>query len=1054
MNKIHLGGTIMKNLRKALAVLLAAATILCLSSGVFAANWTDVPNGSWYESYVNTVVDAGLMNGVGENKFDPNGTLSRAMFVTILNRAAGNTEVASSTVFSDVVDGQWYDRPVQWAESQGIVNGYTDGQFGVNDPLTREQMFTILYRYFSANGKAEAPATALDRFTDKDKVSAYAVDAYRWAVSQNIFYELEKNALNPSTACSRGEAAAVIARFMEYADKNYTKLTRADLEAAVAELGIQYHLKNNKFQYDSMNLERNFGRYYGGHYRLTEGAVPEFGTDDTTIYSVCSDYCYKSYFAALGYRIFGAQTYSDSVTDSYWKHSEKEGMLLIRWVKDDSVITSEDLKFGVTKESCKSMEELHAFIKDWKNTMRPGDILLPKGHALMYIGNGYVMDCGGGKYDMKTGVDMVEATGAVRYLHKIEELFLTDKSAYGASYFMNPEKPAKDYFCILRPLNALVVDDGDGNPANDVVKSSIQALPDATESRLKFEGMEINRTVDITPYGSTFTGDTLTYNVGITNFSNQRNYMTWKQYENPSYKGIEYKDLVVTEKIPAGTTYVEGSATEGGIYKDGVITWTLNIPAGGVKNLTYKVTVTAKQGEEIVSTGGFVDRIPSNTIVNPVGGKKLSQAAQDGFKKFGQTDASKWRESYNISTLAPDTDFAERIYAKVGGIQLDLPTVQEIVNGILASKTYINKSRSVRYYGTETGTALVLKETVDPRYQAIKDMIVKDSLGGRNMYFVDNGMTINEFKDNYMEVGDILVWAECTNKGKVSKNTIIVQTGEKEIAVMASDGLAGTVSGNSYQSTIVRSLSQDVFFILRPSLAIADINSNKYDASKEPTYGTEPVNANILQEAAPLSEEYVAKFKALQTETSWGKSTNTTFVENVYSKVGLNLKQFTNGTSIVNLMKVTFNTDVSDPTTTSKYQYVPMAPLFMEPNNKAIMKMMVENYRGGADMVDDGNLIKTFKVSDLKVGDALFMAKRQGSIYWVGIYLGDNKMIVNEYQKSVYNEYKMYDLTDASYSKLLSAYPRDNSTWEFFLLLRPSEGFKNINTGEKFNLGM
>jgi len=1043
----------MKKLRKVLAVLLTLATVLSLSAGAFAANWTDVPKGSWYESYINTVVDAGIMNGVGENKFDPNGTLSRAMFVTILNRAAGNTDVASNTVFSDVVAGSWYDRPVQWAESQGVVNGYTDGRFGVNDPLTREQMFTILYRYFSANGKADAPADALDRFVDKDKVSAYAVDAYRWAVAQNIFYELEKNTLNPGTACSRGEAAAVIARFMEYADKNYTKLTRADLEAAVAELGIQFHLKNKKFQYDSIDLSRVFNRYYGGHYRLTEGAVPEYGTDDTTIYSVCSDYCYKSYFSALGYRIFGAETYSDSVTDSYWKHSEPNGMLLIRWVKDESVITSEDLKFGVTKESCKSIEELRAFIKDWKNTMRPGDILLPKGHALMYIGNGYVMDCGGGKYDMKTGVDMVEATGAVRYLHKIEELFLSDTGPYGASYFMNPEKLPKDYFCILRPINALVVDDGDGNPANDVVRSSIQALPDASESRLKYEGMEINRTVDITPYGSTFTGDTLTYNVGITNFSNQKNYMTWKQYENPSYKGIEYKGLVVTEKIPAGTTYVEGSATEGGVYKDGVITWTLNIPAGEVKNLTYKVTVTAKQGEEIVSTGGFVDRIPSNTIVNPVGGKKLSQSAIDGFKKFGQTDASKWREVYNVSALAPDTDFAERVYAKAAGIQLDLPTVQELVSGLLTPKTMINKSESVRYYGTKTGTGLTLRETVAPEYQMIKDMIVKDSLGGRNMYFADNGMTINEFKDNYMEVGDILVWADADKTGKVTQSTIIVQTGEKEIAVMASDGLAGTVSSTSYLSTLVRSLSQNVFFILRPSLAIADINAAKYDASKEPAYGEEPAS-NAEMVSAPLSEENIAKFKALQSETSWGKSTNTTFVENVYSKVGLNLKQFTNSTSIVNLMKVTFNTDVSDPTTTSKYQYVPMASLFMEPNNKAIMNMMVENYRGGADMVDDGNLIKTFKVSDLKVGDAIFMAKRQGSIYWVGIYLGDNKMIVNEYQKSAYNEYKMYDLTDESYSKLLSAYPRDNSAWEFFLLIRPSDGFKNINTGEKFDLGM
>ena len=1040
----------MKNLRRTLAALLAVVSVLSLGSSALAAEWKDVPKGSWYESYVNTVVEAGLMNGTGENVFSPDATLSRAMFVTILNRAAGNTNVFSNTVYTDVQVGAWYDRPVQWAETQGIVNGYPDGRFGVNDPLTREQMFTILYRYISANGKAEAPANALDRFTDKGEVSAYAVDAYRWAVAQNVFYELEKNALNPKEACSRAEAAAVIARFMENADKNYNKLTRADLEAAVAELGVQYHLKNSKFQYDSQNMENNFGRYYGGHYRLTEVAAPEYGTDDSTIYSVCSDYCYKSYFSALGYRMFGAETYSDSVTDSFWKHCEANGMLLIRWVKNSSVITSEDLKFGVTKESCKSLEELHAFIRDWKNTMRPGDILLPKGHALLYIGNGYVMDCGGGKYDMKTGVDMVESTGAVRYLHKIEDLFLSDKSAYGATYYMNPEKLPKDYFCILRPLNALGVDDGDGNPANDVVKSSIQSLPDSTESRLKYQGMEINRTVDISPYGSTFTGDTLTYNVAISNLSNNVNYKTWKQYENPAYNGIEYKDLVVTEKIPAGTTYVEGSATEGGTYANGVITWKLNIAAGNVKNLTYKVKVTAQQGSEIVSTGGFVDRIPSNTIVNPVGGKKLNTAAVEGLKKFGETNAAKWREAYNISALAPDTDFAERVYAKAAGIQLELPTVQEIVDNILQPKTMIQKSRSVRYYGTETAKALTLRETVSPEYQLVKDMILKDTLGGQEMFFKDNDMTIKEFRANYMEVGDILVWAECTESGKISGTTILVQTGEKMLAVMGSDGMMGQVSGNAYRSTIDRSLSQSLFFVLRPSLVYADVNTKTYDASKEPTYGAEPNNGTFVEESQPLTAESIAKFKALQSNQKWYTS-NVGFVEDIYSKAGLDLKKLTNTTSIVNLIKLTFTTDVSDPTTTSKFQYVPMATLFLDSNSKCVQKMFVENYRGGADMVDDGSLKKDFKVSDLKVGDALFMAQRQGSTYWTAVYLGDNKMIVSEYQKNVYSDYKMYDLTDNSYNELLSKNPKDGTPWEFFLLMRPSEGFADINTGKMFN---
>ena len=1041
----------MKTVRKVLTILLAALTVLSLSAPALAADWTDVPKDSWYAGYINTVVDAGLMNGVGENKFDPNATLSRAMFVTILNRAAGGVEVQSNTAYSDVAEDAWYDRPVQWAETQGVVNGYPDGRFGVNDPLTREQMFTILYRYFTANGKAEAPADALDRFTDKGNVSAYAVDAYRWAVSQNIFYELEKNTLNPRTACSRGEAAAVIARFMEYADKNYKKLTRADLEAAVGELGMDYHIKGGKIQYDSENMSSVFTKYYGGHYRLTENALPEYGTKDTTIFSVCSDYMFKSYYAALGHRIFGAQYYMDSVTDSYWKHSESEGIMLIRWAKSPDQITEEDEKFGATKASLKTKEELNAFVRDWRNTMRPGDVVMSEGHALLHIGNGYIMDVAGSKYNMTTGMDAVEPTGAIKCIVHIEDLFFSEDTSTGIHrYHMESDDPSPTRIIILRPLDVLVVDDGDKDPGNDVVKSSIRALPKATKTRLQYKGLEIDRTVNITPYGTTFTGDTLTYNVAVSNLSNHVSYLTWKQAEDKNFNGVAYKGLAVTEKIPAGTELVEGSVTEGGTYKDGTITWTVDLAAGAVKNLTYKVKVTAKQGEEIVSTGGYVGNILSNTIVNRVGGKKLGDVAVEGLKKFGATPANKWRETYNISVHAPDTAFAERVYAKAAGIELELPSVQQLVYNLLESKTMTNPALSRRYYGTKTGTVLTFRQKVAPEFQIYKDMIVKDALGGRLSYFPKAGMTINEFKDNYFEVGDIIVWANVNKTGKVSDTSVLVQTGDKQAVLMSSDGLAATVSGATYLSSVATSFSKNIFFVLRPSQALADVNARAYDASKEPVYKEEPTLAD--QTSVPLSQENIDKFKALQNKTDWNvKTTNTAFAEDIYSMVGLDLKAVTNSTSIVNITRKIFQTN-SNMVGTSAYQYVPIANDFVGADGKAIHAMQVDGYRGGPDMLDDGTLVKDPKVSDLQVGDVLYLVRRNGSVYWTGVYLGDSKMVLSEYRahEGGYKETKVVTLTDESYSTMLKTNYRENTPWEFFLVLRPSQGFADINTGKLF----
>lgn len=108
-------------------------------------DFTDV-SGHWAETAIYYVRDKGLFSGVTTTRFQPEGTLSRAMLVTVLYRMEGEPSVKSSAGFTDVADGLWYSKAVAWASDKGLVNGYGDGRFGPNDQITRAQLATIMGR--------------------------------------------------------------------------------------------------------------------------------------------------------------------------------------------------------------------------------------------------------------------------------------------------------------------------------------------------------------------------------------------------------------------------------------------------------------------------------------------------------------------------------------------------------------------------------------------------------------------------------------------------------------------------------------------------------------------------------------------------------------------------------------------------------------------------------------------------------------------------------------------------------------------------------------------
>ena len=177
--------------------------------------YSDVATENWFYSAVQSVTDNGLMNGTGGDMFSPNVTMSRAMLVTVLYRLEGEPPVSGDIAFSDVKSGQWYSNAILWAAGNGIVEGYSDSVFGLNDPVTREQCVTILYRYAKTKGMDVSGLADLSVYTDAGDVSDWALDAMQWAIAAGIVQGRTATTIAPGESSMRAEVATIFVRYIE-----------------------------------------------------------------------------------------------------------------------------------------------------------------------------------------------------------------------------------------------------------------------------------------------------------------------------------------------------------------------------------------------------------------------------------------------------------------------------------------------------------------------------------------------------------------------------------------------------------------------------------------------------------------------------------------------------------------------------------------------------------------------------------------------------------------------------------------------------------------------
>lgn len=176
--------------------------------------FTDVKPGDWFYDDVMFVYEKKLMMGTSSTLFSPNEAATRAMLATILWRMDGSPAPKSSAGYSDVPTGQWYSDAIAWATEKGIFEGYGNGTFGPNDPITREQLAAIFYRYASHKGYDMSAVGSLEQFSDKDKASSWALDALKWAIGSGLMNG-KGNALDPTGTATRAEIAAMLHRLVD-----------------------------------------------------------------------------------------------------------------------------------------------------------------------------------------------------------------------------------------------------------------------------------------------------------------------------------------------------------------------------------------------------------------------------------------------------------------------------------------------------------------------------------------------------------------------------------------------------------------------------------------------------------------------------------------------------------------------------------------------------------------------------------------------------------------------------------------------------------------------
>ncbi len=180
-----------------------------------AKAFSDLIHNAWYQEAVEYVLSEGIMSGYGNGRFGPDENLSRAQLAQILYNREGRPESTGESIFTDVRSGKWYTDAIIWANQKNVVGGYGNGLFGPDDPITREQLAVMLWRY-----AGNPPATNKElHFFDVDEAGTFALEALQWALENGIITGYGNGRIDPKGLATRAQVAQMLMRYLKGIDK-------------------------------------------------------------------------------------------------------------------------------------------------------------------------------------------------------------------------------------------------------------------------------------------------------------------------------------------------------------------------------------------------------------------------------------------------------------------------------------------------------------------------------------------------------------------------------------------------------------------------------------------------------------------------------------------------------------------------------------------------------------------------------------------------------------------------------------------------------------------
>lgn len=175
--------------------------------------FSDLNTSKWYHEYTDYVIRNNLMKGIGDELFEPNGILSRAMLTQIIYNMEGKPVACDKSTFTDVGDNAWYADAINWASEKEIVFGYGNGEFSPNKPVIRQEMASILCRYAVYKGDDVSARSNMSQYIDKNQISLYAIDAMSWTNAEGLIVGTATDTLCPKDNATRAQVATVITKF-------------------------------------------------------------------------------------------------------------------------------------------------------------------------------------------------------------------------------------------------------------------------------------------------------------------------------------------------------------------------------------------------------------------------------------------------------------------------------------------------------------------------------------------------------------------------------------------------------------------------------------------------------------------------------------------------------------------------------------------------------------------------------------------------------------------------------------------------------------------------